>query len=447
MSNLAINGGAKVRAEKFPAYRVFGEEERSAVSRVFDSGVFSRFLGCRHEDFLGGPEVRALEEEWAAHFGVKHAVAVNSATSALYCAVGASGAGPGDEVIVSPFTMSASATAALIFNAIPVFADIEEDFFCVSAASVEARITERTRAIIVVDVFGQPYDADAVNALARKYNLTVIEDCAQAPGSIHKGRWAGTLGDIGIYSLNYHKHIHTGEGGILVTDNDELADRLRLIRNHAEAVVEAGGQTSLANLLGFNFRMTEIEAAMARCQLKKLNELVAIRQQNVTYLSEKLADIPCLIPAECRDGCTHVYYLHPLIFNADIAGVHRNRFVEAVCAELAPISLRESEGVKISAGYVKPLYLAPLYRQKIAYGLSGCPWTCEKYGGTVDYAPGLCPTAEKMHNGMLITHDLMRPGFTHKDLNDVVTAFRKVWHHRQELRLRSDCSENPHVPN
>ncbi|MCP4706586.1 MAG: DegT/DnrJ/EryC1/StrS family aminotransferase, partial [candidate division Zixibacteria bacterium] len=210
MSKLAINGGSKVREKLFPAYKVIGEEEKEAVAKVLDTGMLSRYLGCWHDDFYGGEQVRALETEWAEYFGSKHAIAVNSCTSGLYCAVGAAGIEMGDEVIVSPYTMSASATAALIYNAVPVFADIEEDYFCLDVNSIEERITERTRAIIVVDIFGLPYDVEQINALAQKHDLVVIEDCAQAPGAKYKDKFAGTLGDIGIYSLNYHKHIHSG---------------------------------------------------------------------------------------------------------------------------------------------------------------------------------------------------------------------------------------------
>ena len=143
----------------------------------------------------------------------------------LYCAAGASGIGPGDEVIVSPYTMSASATSAIIFNAVPVFADIEPDSFYLDPVSIESKITERTKAIIILDIFGHPYDADLVNEIAEQNDLIVIEDCAQAIYAQYKGKSAGTLGDVGVYSLNYHKHIHTGEGGVVVTDNDELAER------------------------------------------------------------------------------------------------------------------------------------------------------------------------------------------------------------------------------
>lgn len=434
MPELALLGGKKVRTEKFPAYRVIGQEEERAVSRVFASGIFSRFLGCWHEDFYGGPEIRAFEREWAEFFHVKHAIAVNSATSGIYAAVGAIGTSPGDEIIVSPYSMSVSAGAPLIYNTIPVFADIEEDYFCLSAESIEAKITPRTKAIIVVDIMGQPYDVERINAIAKKHNLYVIEDCAQAPGATYKGRYAGTLGDIGIFSLNYHKHIHTGEGGIVVTDNDELAERVRLIRNHAEAVVGDKGFNTLVNMVGFNYRMTEIEAAIGREQLKKLPGLIEERVKNVDYLAEKLSEIPCLEPAKVRPGCKHVYYVHSIKFKASVAGIQRNRFVEAVKAELAPTELRETEGVKVGAGYVKPLYLQPMYQNRIAYGDKGCPWTCEHYKGSVSYEKGICPVAERMYFAELITHELMRPPMIKEDLDDVIKAFKKVWENREELK-------------
>ncbi len=434
MSKLALFGGPKVRTKLFPAYRTIGQEEEIAVVEVLRSGVLSKFVGGWHPDFYGGPQVRGLEEEWATHFGVKHAITVNSATSGLYCAVGAIGVGPGDEIIVPPYTMSASATAPLIFNSIPVFADIEEDYFCLSAESVEERITEATRAIIVVDLFGQPYDAERINAIAKKHNLWVIEDAAQAPNARYRGAFAGTLGDIGIYSLNYHKHIHAGEGGIIVTNNDELAEKMRLIRNHAEAVVEDKGVTDLVNMVGFNFRMNEIEAAIIREQLKKLPALVKQGQENVDYLAAKLSEIPCLEPAPVRSGCEHAFYMHILKFDSQVGGMHRNRFVEAVKAELPPIELRETEGVKVTTGYVKPLYLQPMFQQKIAYGRNGYPFRGDQAFRDVSYDRGSCPVCERMHFEELINHELMRPSMSRHDLDDVATAFAKVWEHRNELQ-------------
>ena len=186
--------------------------------------------------------MREFERFCEAHFGVRHAVTVNSWTSGLIAAVGAVGLEPGDEVVVSPWTMCASATAIVHWNGIPVFADIEPDMFCLDPRSVEACITPRTRAIMAVDIFGQSADMTALRAVAARHGLKLISDTAQAPGALNGARWAGTLADVGGFSLNYHKHIHTGEGGVLVTDDDTLAERLQLIRNHAEAVVAGPGR-------------------------------------------------------------------------------------------------------------------------------------------------------------------------------------------------------------
>lgn len=430
MAKLAINGGEKVRKEKFPPYLPIGDEEFAEVKNVFESRTFSRFLGAWHEDFFGGYQVQALEKEWAEFFGVKHAIAVNSATSALYCAVGASGVEPFDEVIVTPYSMSCSAVAPLIYSAIPVFADVEPDCFCLDSDSVESRITERTKAIIVVDLFGQPYN-QRITEIAKRHNLTVIEDCAQAPYAKYRDKLAGTLADIGVYSLNYHKHIHSGEGGILVTDDDRLANKLRLIRNHAESVVDAKGETDFANMIGFNYRMTEIEAAIARKQLKKLPALIKERNKNVEYLENSLKEIPCLTMPKVRHDCTHVYYAHSMLYDENIAGVHRNRFAEAVCAELMPIILRETEGIKIGCGYVKPIYLQPMFQKKIAYGSKGFPWSMSSKG--YDYSKGLCPVVEDLYYNKLICHEYMRPGMSEADLDDVATAFVKVWENIEEL--------------
>lgn len=429
MSVLAINGGEKVRKKLFPAYRVIGQEEQQAVAKVLESGILSKYLGCWADDFYGGPQVQAMEREWAEYYGVKHAISVNSATSALYCAAGAIGIAPGDEVIVSPYTMCASATAPLIYNAVPVFADIEYDYYCLDADDIERKITDKTKAIIVVDILGQPYDVDRINEIAKKHGLYMIEDNAQAPLATYHGKYAGTLADIGIFSLNYHKHIHCGEGGIMVTDDDDLAERMRLIRNHAEAVVENKGVANLNNMIGFNFRMTEIEAAITREQLKKLRRLVEERRKNVNYLEENLADIPFLTMPKIREGCEHSYYIHAMKYDEKMTGVPREKFVAAMQAELAPIELREGEGVKIGLGYLKPLYAQPLFSQKTAYGNTSYPFS-ERVG----YGQGICPTCEKICNSETIFHELMRPFMGKEDLDDVLLAFHKVADHLDELR-------------
>ena len=193
MPSLAIRGGKPVRNKPFPAYVTIGDEEKRAVAEVLDSAVLSKFLGTWSPEFYGGPRVQMLEREWESYFGVRRAVAVNSATSGLNAAMGAAGVGPGDEVIVSPYTMTASAACALVYHAIPVFADIDPDTFCLTTDTIRARLTPQTKAIVVVDLFGHPAEMDGIMELAREHGLTVIEDAAQAPGTSITGgsraRW------------------------------------------------------------------------------------------------------------------------------------------------------------------------------------------------------------------------------------------------------------------
>lgn len=437
MSKLALLGGEPVRRKPFPAYRVIGDDEKRAATRVIESGILSRYLGVWHPDFFGGPEVQAFEAEWAVIAKTKHGIAVNSCTSGLYAAVGAIGVGPGDEVIVSPFTMIASATAATIFNGVPVFADIDPETYTLSAETIAPKITRRTKAIIVVHIFGQSADMDPIMALAAKHGIKVIEDCAQAPFATYKGRPVGSLGDVGVFSLNYHKHIHTGEGGMCTTNDDDLAERIQLIRNHAEAVVERKGVKNLVNMIGFNFRLGEIESAIGREQLKKGQKLIDDRKENVRYLESKLAGIEGLSLPKVGAAGDHVYYVHPLSWDETIGGVSRDTFVEALRAELPATELREGEGPLVSGGYARPLYLAPMYQKLMGYGEVQCPFRCPHYDGKVSYEKGICPNTEDAHFNRLVTHELIRPPMSKADIDDVAAAFHKVAENASELSNRS----------
>ncbi len=412
---LAIEGGTPVRRRPFPTYNTIGDEERRAVLAVLDSGVLSQFVGAWGPDFLGGPRVRALEAAWADYFGARHAVSVNSATSGLYAAVGAAGVGPGDEVIVSPYTMSASATAAVVYGAVPVFADIDPETFCLDPQSVRACITERTRAIIGVDLFGHPADWAGIRAATGSRPIVLIEDSAQAPGAKSGDRFAGTLADIGVFSLNYHKTIHSGEGGVAVTDDDCLADRLQLIRNHGEAVVKAKGDDDIVDLVGFNYRMTEIEAAIALEQLKKLDRLLIPRIEAADYLTERLREMPGITPPVVRSGVRHGYYVYAFKYDAGRAGLSRGRFAEALRAE----------GIPVNVGYVEPLYRLPMYQRGIALGRHGFPFV-QPGRAPVTYPDGLCPVAERMHEDELLYFSFCQAGITEADLDDVVAAFDKI---------------------
>lgn len=430
---LAIFGGDPVRKTPFPTYRTIGEEEKRAVLEVLDSGVLSQFLGTWSPDFFGGPRVQRLEREWAAYFGAAHAVTVNSATSGLYAAVGAAGAGPGDEVIVSPYTMAASATAAIVNGAIPVFADIDPRTFCLSAETIRERLTPYTKAILVVDIFGYPADFQPIMRLARERGITVIEDAAQAPGARRGGKWAGTLADIGVFSLNYHKTIHTGEGGVVVTDDERLAERVQLIRNHGEVVVREKGTLDLVNMVGFNYRMTEIEAAIGSEQLKKLQELVARRVELAEQLTVLLRDLPGIAVPAVERNVDHGYYVYPIKYDRQVLGVSRSSFGAALRAE----------GLPISEGYVRPIYLEPMYQQRIAFGRDGFPFTYSGYKGTVSYDRGICPVAERMHFEEVLCLTICHADSSPSDIDDAAKIFLKVTGRANDLAAL-DAAAGPH---
>lgn len=424
MTELAIRGGDPVRTRPFEAYNPIGEAERDAVLAVLERGQLSGFLGTSSPEFRGGAEVRELESAWSDAFGMTHAVAVNSATSGLYAAVAASGVGPGDEVIVTPFSMSASATGPLVYGAVPVFADIDPDSYCLSAESIRARLTPRTRAIVVVDLFGHPAALPEIMALARAHELVVIEDAAQAPGATLGGRYAGTLADIGVFSLNRHKTIHCGEGGVVVTDDDRFAERVRLVRNHGEVVVHARGSDDLVNMIGFNYRMTEIEAAIARQQLKKLPGLVDDRNAVADRLSKGLAGLPGLTGPVVPSDVRHGWYFYAMQWDAESTGVPRERFVEAV----------EAEGIPFFQGYTEPLYLQALYQRRIAIGSGGFPFTTHGVASDVDYSRGICPVAERMYERELVYTNVCRSGLDEADVDDVVRGITKVAEQLDALR-------------
>lgn len=423
---LALFGGPKAVKVEFKRYNPIGHEELQAAKEVIESGVLSQYIGAWTEDFFGGPKVREFERDCREYFGVKHAVTVNSATSGLVAAVGAIGVEPGDEVIVTPWTMSASATAILHWNAIPVFADIDPETFNLDPASVEANITPYTKAIVAVDIFGQSADMSELMAIAKKHGLKVISDSAQAPGAKYKGKSAGTHADIGVFSLNYHKHIHTGEGGIIVTDHDELAGRCQLIRNHAEVVVGEKGVTNLSNMVGHNMRLGEIECAIGIEQLKKLDGFVRSRQALAERLNRGLQGLPGLMTPVVAPDRTHVYYVYPIILDIAKLGVPKEKIHAAL----------QAEGVSLGLRY-QNIHLIPMYQEKIAYGSKGFPWTPGIAHREISYAKGICPVAETLNDVSYLGFGICVYDLSQSDIDLVAGAFQKVWANLPELRAQT----------
>jgi perosamine synthetase len=312
-----------------PAARpLIGDEERAAVDRVMRSGMLAQ-----------GPEVKAFEEEFGAELvGGLHCVAVNSGTSALHMALIAMGVGPGDEVIVPSFTFAATANAVALAGATPVFADIEADSFCLAVDAVEAALTDATRAVMPVHLYGQPADMTTLMALAERHGLQVLEDAAQAHGAAVGDAPVGTIGITGAFSLYPTKNMTSGEGGIVSTASAEIARTVRLLRNQ-------GMERRYENeVVGFNTRMTDVHAAIGREQLKKLPAWTKQRQDNAAFLDASLRGVQT---PPVREGATHVYHQYTI----RVPGHDRDRFV----AELA------ERGVGSGVYYPTPVHRLPSF--------------------------------------------------------------------------------------
>ncbi|MBI3126020.1 MAG: DegT/DnrJ/EryC1/StrS family aminotransferase [Candidatus Tectomicrobia bacterium] len=422
---LALLGGEPVRREPYPVHStMIGEEEEREVLEVLRSQHLSGFSGTFTDRFLGGEKVQAIERAFADLFGVRHAVSVNSATSALHCAVAATGVEPGEEIITSPYTMSATASSILMENAIPVFADVEDETFCIDPASVEACITPRTRAILTVNIFGHPSALHELRAIADKHGLMLLEDNAQAPLAACRGRMAGTVGEIGIQSLNYHKVIQTGEGGIALTDDPEMALHMQLKRNHGEVVAGPMGREDLPNMVGFNYRLTEVCAAIGLGQMKKLRRLTDIRARLAARLTQQLREFDFLTPPAVAEGCTHVYYLYTMKFDEAKAGIPRGLFARALRAE----------GVNVLEGYLRPIYMEPIYQKRSAYGTRGFPFRQGSWESPVSYREGACPTVERLWKREALVTNICRHPNTEREVEEFVQAVDKVRRNLDELR-------------
>lgn len=293
--------------KKIPlAQPIIGDEEKAAVMRVLDSGQLAQ-----------GAVVAEFEEAFARWMGVKHAVAVSSGTTGLHLALLAHGIGQGDEVITTPFTFIASANSVLYVHGTPVFVDVEDETFCIDPSRVEAAITPRTRALLPVHLYGHPAAMPELQDIARRRGLLVIEDAAQAHGATVDGRKVGTFGNTAVFSLYPTKNITSGEGGFVTTDDDAVAAAVRTLRQHGES------ERYHHQVLGFNFRMTDLSAAIGLAQLRKLERFNAARRHNAAVLSRGLAGLPGVVTPVERAGYGHVYHQYTVRVTTDRDGLRK----------------------------------------------------------------------------------------------------------------------------
>ena len=414
--NSTIKSSKKTIKYEFKKFNFIDKKEISSVTKVLKSGNLSGFYANK-KNFSGGNKVLLFEKNLKDYFGVKYAITFNSWTSGLIACVGAINIKPGDEVILPAWTMSACAMSILHWGGIPVFSDIDENFN-LDPKKIEEKISNKTKAIMMVDIFGHPANFNSIKKIADKYNIKIIDDAAQSIGSKYHGKYTGTYSDLGGFSFNAHKHIQTGEGGVVLTNNKNYCKKLKLIRNHGEMIIDSNSRKEeLYNNIGYNFRPTEIEAAIGIEQLKKLKKIVNSRVKIARALITGLKHLPFLKLPKVSSQCTHSFYVFGMIIDTKNLNISSKKILAALI----------KEGVQgLSLGYVN-LNELPIFKKKIAYGVKNFPWSLNKKFKKYNYKDNPLPLTEKLHNSDLIKLGLCRYDYSKKDVKLIIKAFNKVW--------------------
>ena len=372
---------------------LIGKEEIEAVVSVLKTGVLTSKFGDGHY-------CKRFEESFAKYIGTKYAVAVSSGTAALHAALLASGVSHGDEVIVPAMTFAATANCVVFQGGTPVFVDVDSETLLIDPEQVEAKITPHTKAVIAVDYTGHPCDYDALRAVVERHGLILVADACHALGATYKGRPVGSLADLNVFSFHPVKHITTGEGGMITTDNPEYANRLQLFRNHGITTDhrqrEKQGSWFYEMVdLGYNYRITDIQCALGLSQLQKLPAWVSRRQAIAQKYNVAFAEIPAVRPLGAKPNVSHAYHLYVVRFDLSRLRATRAEIFRALRAE----------GIGVNVHYI-PVHLHPFYRERFGTG------------------SGLCPVAEAAYEE-IITLPLF-PRMSDDDVEDVITAVRKV---------------------
>lgn len=369
-----------------------GEEEIEAVVRVLHSG-----------NYVSGQEVAAFEREFAAHCGVQEAVAVSTGTAAIQASLDAAGVGPGDEVIVPALTFFSTATAVIHQAGIPVFADLSADNFSLCPDSFAAQITPRTKAVIPVHYLGHVAEMDAIKAIAQKHGIIVIEDCAQAHGSLYRGNPVGSLGDFGAFSFYATKNLTTGEGGMITTNDPAAALRMRRFRSHG--LVNRDDH----ELLGYNYRMTEMAAAIGRVQLRRLASMNASRTAVSERILSAISDIPWLSVPKIPDHVVHSYFWCPILIDEVKLGMTTRDLIAHL----------DRNGIETRNRYIEPLYRQPLLTRNI-------PRILKLSAGQhlPDYARLRLPVVERVAGRLVGLPN--RPNLTEAEINRIVAVLKSM---------------------
>jgi perosamine synthetase len=365
------------------------EDDISAVAEVLKSDWLTT-----------GPTVEKFENAVAEFVGAKYAVSFSSGTAALHAAMYAAGIGPGDEVIVPPMTFVATANAVVFQGGRPVFADVDPNMLLLDPANAEEKINSRTKAIVAVDYAGHPCDYDALREIAERHGLVLIADACHALGAEYKGRKVGTLADLTAFSFHPVKHVTSGEGGMVTTDDRNFAQRMRLFRNHGitndHRQRQAAGSWIYEMVeLGYNYRLTDIQCALGLSQLRKLSGWISRRRQIAHFYSTTFADMSALIPLKVRENVSHAYHLYVVQLNFATLSADRSMVFQR---------LREM-GIGVNVHYI-PVHLQPFYRKKFRT------------------ESGLCPIAETAYEKILSLP--IFPAMNDRDARAVVAAVKEA---------------------
>ena len=415
---LAILGGHPVRTAPFHGWPVFDSNEEAALLTVLKSGKW----GC-----LDGEATTRFERRFADYHGARHGIAVSNGTVALRIALLAAGIQAGDEVIVPPYTFLSTASSVIESNATPVFVDIDPEAFNLDPRRIEAAITSRTRMIIPVHFAGQAADMDAIMEIAGRRGLTVIEDAAHAHGARYKGRSVGSLGHMSCFSFQSSKNMSSGEGGIILTSNDALAEACRSVHNCGRA---DEGPWYMHHRISGNYRLGEFQAAVLDCQLDRLAEQTTTRDRNGRWLAERMRGIPGIRP-QCREASTtlHAHHLFLLRYDRSVYGVPRETYLRAMNAE----------GIPCCNGYPLPLYRQPLFLKKDFGPYTGCLAGRPDF----DYGQSDCPVCERVCSGEggWMTQNIFLGA--QQDMEGIAQAMEKIYNNRHELIEANKYQDRP----